>query len=84
MAGLEVGTLVGSEGAFVAEPILVEPGAYGVGLFDVVGVCFFAQMESKVLDETMVLFPYAPWWASIWENFIMSLGVEKRPAEAQG
>ena len=48
------------------------------------GVCFLAQMESKVLDETMVLFLYVPWWASIWENFIMSWGVENRPAEAQG
>ena len=41
MAGLEVGALVGSEGAFVAEPVLIEPGAYGVGLFDVVGGLFF-------------------------------------------
>ena len=41
MAGFDVGALVGSEGAFVAEPVLVEPGAYGVGLFDVVGGLFF-------------------------------------------
>ena len=41
MAGFEVGALVGSEGAFVAEPVLVEPGAYGVGLLDVGWGLFF-------------------------------------------
>ena len=41
MAGFEVGALVGSKGAFVAEPILVEPGAYGVGLLNVGWGLFF-------------------------------------------
>ena len=42
MACLEIGALIGSEGAFVAEPVLVEPGTYGVWLLDVVGGLFFS------------------------------------------
>ena len=41
MAGFEVGALVGSERAFVAEPVLVEPGAYSVGLLNVGWGLFF-------------------------------------------